>query len=1693
MNRRPQRSTATWWPKILIGLVLTIGLLPFPAASSPAQAAAPQVTGLHWNGDFLVADFAATGYDIEWTRDGQVVESVNDFAYAGYWYLHGGTAGQHCLRVRSTGAWVERCAAHIDPVTTSTTKTSIAVSWDSVTYDSTVLFLAVERNGTLVTTLPRTATSYTYTGLQEATDYTLGVYPVMNQGEHPRINNKTVRTAGDTTPPARPGWGRFWSQTSNSITIKWSASTDNVGVSGYRVRLGSGTRINLPATARTYTFANVAPGRHRVDVVAVDAAGNISAQRAAYQNVQSAAAHTATRDAVSDITAAIEAYAAEYGNFTGIGGYQGTGWFAYRNGTSYPEKISTTLINEGFLDAKYASVTYSDYMIYRCGSGDSQRVGVFGFMPSGTPVNAADVADWQGCTESAFYYGHHYYETTRTLGGIQSSDTTPPSRPGWGKYFTTGDASITVKWAASSDADSGVVEYRVRLDNGSHEFVVPASTLEHTFTGLAPKRYLAEVAAVDAAGNASPRRAAYLTVHSAATEATTRTAVDDFVSAIEAFGAANGNFTDIGGYRGTGWFAYRNGTSYPERINTTLIEAGFLDDKYASLHYSDYMVYQCGSGDDMRVGVFAVMADATPISPTWDGCTKSPIYYGHDHFRVTQRLGDLQVPDTTAPTRPAWNGNTFTSDSVTFNWRASTDDVGVVAYRAEIEGTDFEVTLPATARTHTFDAVAARTTRYVWRVTAIDAAGNESVALRSGFRMLSAQESAATVTAVDDVIAALEAFAADNGDFKAGAANGRGWFNYSNGTSYPTKMAANLVDGGYLDEQYRSIYYWDLMVYPCGSGDDLRVAVLSTADQATSAADQAAWSGCDRRYETLYGHDYYRVTRTLGEIQAAPVVPNFGENRIEYVPEQSADWTIAWEDSGDEYEFRWFQDDVQITTNGTSSEPQARQFVVKDGNLCFEVRAVRNGATSDWARTCRGVNPIPEIAFEVSAPQPSASSEYSPAHALKVSWPQLQDWPEVRGFEVWVDDSLVETVAPSEGEYLITGLTPGTSYEVGVYATGWAPFPGATKDRVVAATTQRGAAPPTQPALGAWAGSPNAVVLQWGYSDNGSPVAADDTELAHYEIRVDGQTLPIIVDRGVRTHTVNGLFPDSEVDVEVVAYDEDGNATASPVVTVTTPPVPPPPAVIPPPAPDTVAPIWGGAQWPQIQSVDIVQPGAVRINWCCALDFDQYNVVPASFDVFYKRASQPSSSYQLYANVPAYNTGGELVLSGLSENVEYSVLIVAIDWVGNRSEGLERDNVVPRGAPPGPEPLPIDGRRVGDPAPQAPPPPPTSTYTSPEPEPIFTYPTPQPTAVQDWDCSGSNFHTRSQSTSVQVQWWPLLGHDEYYVTAKRSSDNQPAGWVAEVDRPNATVVALEPETQYLITVSAKDLDGRPLGECTFGVETTELPQRPSIEFGDEDAFIADCLTVAEVNPGGAFITWDPNQGSFDTLRLRLMSAGSISPIATDTITDANGDGVFDRSTRGYRNLQPGVKYTVFLDRLVGGSVRDTACFATFVTPPPSLDNLDGPIGAWGLCGAAGGGAILKGEASTCVWINALGDVAVISGGQVSVGPQGGGSGSLTLGVADTNDLSSIGGFSWCVSGTGTVGGGITSSYCRGGFLLGGPNVVLLGGAVGVEVSVVSLGLSYGFVDEFDGDLVSAQDALCQLAGDLPVSQPAFCD
>jgi chitodextrinase len=159
--------------------------------------------------------------------------------------------------------------------TSGITSTTITLNWAASTDNVGVTGYKLFNGATQVGTT--TTTSYQFTGLTANTAYTLGVqaYDAAGNNSTKPTANATTSAASDTTAPTAPSSLTTSGITSSTITLNWAASTDNVGVTGYKLYKG-GVYVTT-VTTLSYQFTGLtASTQYTLGVAATDAAGNNS-------------------------------------------------------------------------------------------------------------------------------------------------------------------------------------------------------------------------------------------------------------------------------------------------------------------------------------------------------------------------------------------------------------------------------------------------------------------------------------------------------------------------------------------------------------------------------------------------------------------------------------------------------------------------------------------------------------------------------------------------------------------------------------------------------------------------------------------------------------------------------------------------------------------------------------------------------------------------------------------------------------------------------------------------------------------------------------------------------------------------------------------------------------------------------------------------------------------------------------------------------------------------------------------------------------------------------------------------------------------------------------------------------------------------------------------------------------------------
>jgi YD repeat-containing protein len=335
-------------------------------------------------------------------------------------------------------------------------------------------------------------------------------------------------TSSDTQPPTTPSGLSATAVSSTQINLVWSASSDNVGVTGYRIERcqGSSTCSNfsqLPATpsGTTYSDTSLSPSTiYRYQIRATDAAGLFSS----YSQIATATTQPAGGVQVSDFfddrgdgglganwtTNTIWGSALQLinhqlrvpdGNYaeslytaTALGGAQ-------YSEVKYISGLSTGVINlvvrakeytlggqgDGYIGQvngfeskwKIIRVEDDDEEILAEGSTSGLTIAsnhVFRFEANGSSLTLKRNGDTIGSTTHTEYTsgdaGVGLYNTSGLIvdewrgGEITSSDTQPPTTPSGVSATAASSTQINLNWSASSD-NVGVTGYRIERCQGS--------------------------------------------------------------------------------------------------------------------------------------------------------------------------------------------------------------------------------------------------------------------------------------------------------------------------------------------------------------------------------------------------------------------------------------------------------------------------------------------------------------------------------------------------------------------------------------------------------------------------------------------------------------------------------------------------------------------------------------------------------------------------------------------------------------------------------------------------------------------------------------------------------------------------------------------------------------------------------------------------------------------------------------------------------------------------------------------------------------------------------------------------------------------------------------------------------------------------------------------------------------------------
>ena len=231
--------------------------------------------------------------NVQFKVDGTNIGSaVTSSPYTTTWNSTGVSDGSHTLyavaedtsgnyATSSESVTVENTPVSIFSISSgSPTTTSATITWTTnENASSTVLYGLTTGYGNASSSVSfLTLHSIILSGLTASTTYHFQVQATNAAGNYATSSDQTFTTGAvpDTTPPTTPTNLTAVASSSTEVDLSWTASTDNVGVVGYKILRG-GVYVGTTTLGTTYADTGLtASTTYTYTVQAYDAAGNVS-------------------------------------------------------------------------------------------------------------------------------------------------------------------------------------------------------------------------------------------------------------------------------------------------------------------------------------------------------------------------------------------------------------------------------------------------------------------------------------------------------------------------------------------------------------------------------------------------------------------------------------------------------------------------------------------------------------------------------------------------------------------------------------------------------------------------------------------------------------------------------------------------------------------------------------------------------------------------------------------------------------------------------------------------------------------------------------------------------------------------------------------------------------------------------------------------------------------------------------------------------------------------------------------------------------------------------------------------------------------------------------------------------------------------------------------------------------------------
>lgn len=874
-------------------------------------------------------------------------------------------------------------------------------------------------------------TEYTLTGLTPETTYQIVVEAVDEAGNIARARAVEVVTLEDTEAPDAPTNVKASEITETSAKITWTASTDNIKVAGYNIYVDD-VQVNRDlVTGTEYTLTDLKAGStYKVVVEAVDTSNNTQKSEAGtVKTVDTTSPSVPSEVTVGNITHnSAEVTWQESTDNVGVSGYN-----IYLN----DNKVNGETVKE----LKYELTGLEADTEYR------------------VKVEAVDEA------------GNKAESREETFTTLEAPDEEGPSAPTNVTASDVTETSVKITWTASTD-NVEVAGYNIYVDGAKvNESLVTAT--EYMLTDLkAGTEYKVVVEAVDTSNNTQKSEAATVeTVDITAPDAPTNVEASEITeTGAKITWTASTDNVEVAGYN-----IYVDEAKINESL-VTVTEYTLTDLKAGTEYKVVVESVDTSSNTQSSEAVTVKTVDTTkPSSPsevavgkithnsaevTWQESTDNVGVTGYNIYlnnklvntspvtelrceltaleaeteyqvkvEALDEAGNTSVsdptsfttktaPDNEAPTAPGGVAvSSITDNSAVVSWTASTDNVGVAGYNIYLNDNKINA-LPVTELQFQLTGLAAET-EYQVRIEAVDGAGNTSSSGSISFATEALQTSDNEAPTVPSGVAV------------SGITESTAVVSWTESTDNVGVAGYNI----YLnDNKVNALPITELKFQLTGLTAETEYQVK------VEALDEAGNSSISNPVSFVTG---------VAPDREAPTKPD--GITISDITHNSA--VVMWNESTDNVGvvgYNIYLNDVKVNaspiteqqaniseTNELTTSVLRYELGGLEAATEYQVKieavdAVGNTSVSDVVR-------FTTVTFQEPGDQrPTAPGNLTTvevtSESISISWRPAGDNEGVVGYNVYVNGQRMNTTAITDTQYVLTGLTADTTYEIMVTA-----------------------------------------------------------------------------------------------------------------------------------------------------------------------------------------------------------------------------------------------------------------------------------------------------------------------------------------------------------------------------------------------------------------------------------------------------------------------------------------------------------------------------------------------------------------------------------------------------------------------------------------------------------------------------------